>query len=57
MKTWHVQIRREDFASIVIEADTWEEAESKANSQVTDKHFGYANLYTENVEEIEGESK
>jgi len=55
MKTWHVEIRREAYASIVIEADTQEEAESKAHSQVTDNNFGYNNLYTENVEEIEGE--
>jgi len=55
MKQWHVEIRREAYASLVIEAETQEEAESKAHSQVREQDFGYNNLYTESVEEIKGE--
>jgi hypothetical protein len=55
MKTWHVELRREAHASLVIEAETQEEAESKAYSQVREHDFGYGNLYTETVEEIKGE--
>ena len=53
MKQWHVQLRREAYASIVIDADTQEEAESKAYSQVREKDYGYENVYTESVDEIE----
>jgi hypothetical protein len=53
MKTWHVELRREAYASLVIEAETQEEAESKAYSQVREQDFGYGNLYTETVEETQ----
>jgi hypothetical protein len=55
MKKWHIEIRREEYASLVIEAETQDEAESKAWSQVVDRDFGYGNLYTESIEEVEGE--
>jgi hypothetical protein len=59
MRKWHVELRREAYASLVIEAQTQEEAESKAYSQVREQDFGCDNLYTEYVEAIptEGESK
>lgn len=55
MKQWHVELRREAHASLVIEAETQDEAESKAYSQVREHDFGYGNLYTESVDEIKGE--
>ena len=42
-------------SSLVIEAETQDEAESKAYSQVRENDFGYGNLYTESVDEIKGE--
>jgi hypothetical protein len=56
MKKWHIEIRREAYASLVIEAETQEEAESKAYSQVREQDFGYDNLYTESTEEVQGET-
>lgn len=52
MKTWHVQIRREAIASVVVEADSQDEAESKALAQMTDRSFGYDNLYIEDASEV-----
>ena len=52
MRKWHVELRREAYTSLVIEAETQEEAESKAYSQVREQDFRCDNLYTEYVEAI-----
>jgi hypothetical protein len=40
-----VQIERSALATIVVEADNPDQAESKAFAQVREEDFGYGNLY------------
>ena len=47
-----IEIERSAVATLVIEADSLDQAESKAFVQVRDEDFGHGNLYLVEVDEV-----
>jgi hypothetical protein len=52
---FRVEIERSALATLVIEADNLDQAESKAFAQVRDEDFGHGNLYLVEVDEVADE--
>ena len=58
MKTYEVEIKRESFVTVTVEANNVDEAEVLAWQRVNDdSNVGYANWTLESIEEMKGESK
>ena len=52
---FRIEIERSALATLVIEADNIDQAESKAFAQVRDEDFGHGNLYLVEVDEVTDE--
>jgi hypothetical protein len=52
---YRVEIERSALATIVVDADSLDQAESKAFAQVRDEDFGHGNLYLVEVDEVADE--
>jgi len=52
---FRMEIERIALATLVIEADSLDQAESKAFAQVRDEDFGHGNLYLVEVDELPDE--
>ena len=52
---FRIEIERSALATLVIEADSLDQAESKAFAQVRDEDFGHGNLYLVEVDELPDE--
>ena len=52
---YRMEIERIALATLVVEADNLEQAESKAFAQVRDEDFGHGNLYLVEVDELPDE--
>jgi hypothetical protein len=52
---FRIEIERSALATLVIEADTLDQAETKAFAQVRDEDFGHGNLYLVRADEVTDE--